>query len=156
MEVYPNLYRIVRKKAVTVASVLKSIPLNVSFRKSLTRDNLMAWYKLVSKVANVNLSEENDTFKWRLHKNGIFSVQSMYNNLILDNNTIPVTCDLWKLKIPLKIKIFLWYLRTRVILTKDNLAKRQWQGRPIGLEVGLHCSGRKRNYEDRLHIFEDN
>ncbi|WVZ83546.1 hypothetical protein U9M48_030683, partial [Paspalum notatum var. saurae] len=128
MEVYPNLYRIVRKKAVTVASVLKSIPLNVSFHRSLTGDNLMAWYKLVSKVANVNLSEENDTFKWRLHKNGIFSVQSMYNNLILDNNTIPVTCDLWKLRIPLKIKIFLWYLRTGVILTKDNLAKRQWQG----------------------------
>ncbi|WVZ80083.1 hypothetical protein U9M48_027589, partial [Paspalum notatum var. saurae] len=94
MEVYPSLYRIVRKKAVIVASVLKSIPLNVSFRRSLTGDN---------------------------------SVQSMYNNLILDNNTIPVTCNLWKLRIPLKIKIFLWYLRTGVILTKDNLAKRQWQ-----------------------------
>ncbi|WVZ51083.1 hypothetical protein U9M48_002262 [Paspalum notatum var. saurae] len=127
MEVYPSLYHIVRKKAVTVASVLKSIPLNVSFHKSLTCDNLRAWYKLVSKVTNINLSEENDTFKWRLHKNGIFSVKSMYNNLILDN-TIPVTCDLWKLRIPLKIKIFLWYLRTEVILTKDNLAKRRWQG----------------------------
>ncbi|WVZ64235.1 hypothetical protein U9M48_013790 [Paspalum notatum var. saurae] len=35
---------------------------------------------------------------------------------------------LWKLKAPLKIKIFLWYLRKGVILTKDNLAKRNWQG----------------------------
>jgi hypothetical protein len=35
---------------------------------------------------------------------------------------------LWKLKVPLKIKIFLWYLRRGVVLTKDNLAKCNWQG----------------------------
>lgn len=33
-----------------------------------------------------------------------------------------------KLKIPLKIKVFLWYLQKGVTLTKDNLAKRNWQG----------------------------
>jgi hypothetical protein len=31
-------------------------------------------------------------------------------------------------KVPLKVKIFLWYLRRGVILTKDNLAKRNWKG----------------------------
>ncbi len=35
---------------------------------------------------------------------------------------------IWKLKAPLKVKIFLWYLRKGVILTKDNLTKRNWQG----------------------------
>jgi hypothetical protein len=35
---------------------------------------------------------------------------------------------LWNLKVPLKIKIFLWYLRRGVVLTKDNLAKCNWQG----------------------------
>jgi hypothetical protein len=34
----------------------------------------------------------------------------------------------WKAKIPLKIKIFLWYLKRGVILTKDNLLKRKWNG----------------------------
>ena len=29
---------------------------------------------------------------------------------------------------PLKIKIFLWFLKNRVVLTKDNLAKRNWNG----------------------------
>jgi len=32
------------------------------------------------------------------------------------------------MKALLKIKIFLWYLRKGVVLTKDNLAKRNWQG----------------------------
>jgi hypothetical protein len=35
---------------------------------------------------------------------------------------------LWKLKIPLRIKVFGWYLRKGVVLTKDNLAKRNWHG----------------------------
>lgn len=34
----------------------------------------------------------------------------------------------WKAKLPLKIKIFLWYLKWGVILTKDNLVKRRWKG----------------------------
>jgi hypothetical protein len=33
---------------------------------------------------------------------------------------------IWKMKIPLKNKIFAWYLRRGVILTKDNLIKRNW------------------------------
>src|SRR3954469_6971261 len=32
------------------------------------------------------------------------------------------------MKIPLKIKVFAWYLRKGVILLKDNLVKRNWQG----------------------------
>jgi hypothetical protein len=41
-----------------------------------------------------------------------------------------VACNslLWKLKIPLRIKIFLWYLKRGVVLTKDNLARRNWHG----------------------------
>ena len=35
---------------------------------------------------------------------------------------------LWQMKVPLKINIFMWFLRRKVILTKDNLAKRKWEG----------------------------
>src|SRR6266542_3403399 len=31
-------------------------------------------------------------------------------------------------KSPIKVKSFLWYLRRGVILTKDNLARHNWQG----------------------------
>ena len=47
----------------------------------------------------------------------------------LINQNIPnLNKRMWKLKAPLKIKIFLWYLRRCVILTKDNFAKQNWQG----------------------------
>ena len=29
---------------------------------------------------------------------------------------------------PLKIKVFMWFLKNKVLLTKDNLAKQKWGG----------------------------
>ena len=60
-------------------------------------------------------------------KGRFFSIKSHYLGPIHQN--IPNTNEhLWKLKTPLKIKVFLSYLRKGVVLTKDNLAKRNWQG----------------------------
>lgn len=41
-----------------------------------------------------------------------------------------ITCRkfIWKLIVPLKIKILFWYACRGVILTKDNLVKRNWNG----------------------------
>jgi hypothetical protein len=59
--------------------------------------------------------------------NGQFSVKSYYLALI-HSDVSNLNKRLWKLKVLLKIKIFLWYLQRGVVLTKDNLAKRNWQG----------------------------
>ena len=47
---------------------------------------------------------------------------------LINQNTPNQNKRIWKLKAPFKIKIFLWYLRRDIILTKDNLAKRNWLG----------------------------
>jgi hypothetical protein len=51
----------------------------------------------------------------------------MYADL-LNGNTRYLRKYLWKIKIPLKIKIFMWFLSKKVLLTRDNLAKRNWNG----------------------------
>jgi hypothetical protein len=35
---------------------------------------------------------------------------------------------IWRLKIPLKINIFMWYMYKEVVLMKGNLARRNWNG----------------------------
>lgn len=45
---------LVRKKSVTVVEVLSTTPLNVSFRRALTRVNLESWYRLVASVINTS------------------------------------------------------------------------------------------------------
>ena len=57
----------------------------------------------------------------------LFSVKSMYRD-IMQAVRLPEHSVLWKLRVPLKVKIFLWYLKKGVTLTKDNLLKRNWKG----------------------------
>jgi hypothetical protein len=47
---------------------------------------------------------------------------------LLNGHIVFLKKYIWKMKVPLKIKIFMWFLHKKVILTKDNLAKRNWQG----------------------------
>jgi len=124
---YPQLYNIVRKKQDTVADVLSTQIPNLSWRRDLIGNKLVMWNNLVSRLSTIVLSQEKDEFKWNLDQTGVFSVKSHYLGLI-NQNTPNLNKRIWKLKAPLKIKIFLWYLRRGVILTKDNLAKQNWQG----------------------------
>jgi hypothetical protein len=125
MKKFPSLYNIVRKKNVSVAQVLSTTPLNVSFRRALVGDNWAKWLQLVGSIMNVQLVEQKDVFLWTTSKH--FSVKAMYMDLMAESVSYP-KLDTWKARIPLKIKIFLWFLWKGVILTKDNLAKRQWKG----------------------------
>ena len=79
------------------------------------------------RVANIQLGDNKDIGIWQLHKSGQFSVRSVYSAL-LDVQTLPINKPVWKLKIPLKVKFFIWLLHRGVILTKDNLAKHNWKG----------------------------
>jgi hypothetical protein len=90
-------------------------------------NNLILWLHLVARVSNVVLVDDNDYFKWRLTKSGCFTVRSLF---LHDIDTHPPFQHrkIWKWKIPLKIKIFLWLLQKGVVLTKDNLAKKNWKG----------------------------
>jgi hypothetical protein len=101
-------------------------PPAVTFRQDLSGQCLIAWNALLHRLANIQLQDEHDEFRWKLHGNGKFSLASMYNALILPDVPIDKNSNdkLWKLKISLQIKVFGWYLRKGVVLTKDNLAKR--------------------------------
>ena len=112
---------------VSVASVLSLVPLNVSFRRGLVGNNLVLWHRLVTTLVHVNLNEAKDIFKWKLHQNKMFTVHSMYNAL-MSNGVVMRERSLWNLKVPLKIKIFMWYLKKGVVLTKDNLGHRNCHG----------------------------
>ena len=47
---------------------------------------------------------------------------------VINSNSIPSSKYVWKVKVPLKIKVFMWFVHKQVILTKDNLVKRNWTG----------------------------
>jgi hypothetical protein len=83
---------------------------------------------LARKLNAVSLDAEEDKPIWRWTKNKMFSIKSMYLQLTkLDNgNAYNV---IWKSKTPEKVKIFMWPVAQKAILTKDNI-RRKWQGDP--------------------------
>ena len=124
---YPSLFNITRKKHASVATVLGATPLNISFRRSLVGNNRIAWLDLVARVMSIQLSDRKDTFclvanpTWLLHG-------TIYIQALVAPNIVPRKHILWKLKLPLRVKIFMWYLIKGVTLTRDNLARMRWQG----------------------------
>jgi hypothetical protein len=60
-------------------------------------------------------------------KNKVYSIKSMYTHLCRVDVAEP-NKKIWKAKIPLKNKIFMWLIHQDAILTKNNLLKRNWQG----------------------------
>jgi hypothetical protein len=124
---YPSLYHIARDRHVTVSKVMSSRPLNISFKRSLVDNNLSQWLHLVAWVSNVVMVDGKDYFKWLLTKSDFFNVRSMYLDVIDTHSPFQHT-KIWKWKVRLKIKIFLWFLQKGFVLTKDNLAKKSWKG----------------------------
>ena len=99
----------------------------ISFRRTLLGPKLRDWSNLVAQIAPFNLVDGSDSFSWNLTKSGLFMVRSMYLHLI-NTHTPFGHKEIWKIKVPLKIKIFLWFLQKEVVLTKDNLSRKNWKG----------------------------
>jgi hypothetical protein len=97
------------------------------FRRNLYGPRLVSWEALFQLLANDHLTDGKYEFHWNLLENGKFSVASLYNALTLSDLPVLDNKKIWKMKIPLKTKVFAWYLCRGVILTKDNLfIKRNW------------------------------
>jgi hypothetical protein len=91
---------------------------------------LVHWDFIKSKARAWPLVNESDVVTWNLSNKKVFSTKSMYQhlerNLAGSHNKW-----IWKAKIPLKMKIFLWQLFRNAILTRDNLKRRRWAGSPL-------------------------
>ena len=76
---YPSSYNIVHRKQVSVADVLSQAPSpNLGFRRTPTGNKWTRWLHLVERLMRVNLTNQQDVFKWGLTNIGVFTVKSLY------------------------------------------------------------------------------
>lgn len=76
---------------------------------------------------HLQLNDHGDTFIWSLQQRGTSTICSVYQ-VLAASNIVPHNHATWKLKLLLRIKIFLWHLSKGIVLTKDNLSKQHWKG----------------------------
>jgi hypothetical protein len=77
-------------------------PLDVMFRRDLIGPRLVAWNALLQCLAPIQLSPRPHVFRWNIHANGGFSVDSLYNAILHSDLPVDNNKKIWKMKIPLK------------------------------------------------------
>ena len=107
---YPLLYNIVQHQNVSIHDVFHNAPpINIGFRRALVGSKWEMWSHLCTRLMDITLTDAPDIFHWNLTPNGTFTVKSMYEDL-MNGHTRFLQKYLWKLKISLKIKVFMWFL----------------------------------------------
>ena len=125
---YPLLYIIVRRKNILLADILAQSPLNIQFWRVLIGNKWEAWLHMVEWLMTISLTQDEDKFVWKLTWCiGCVTVKSLYADY-MNGHTVFLKKYICKLKVLLKIRIFMWFLFNKLILTKDNLVKRRWNG----------------------------
>ncbi|XP_020086180.1 uncharacterized protein LOC109708769 [Ananas comosus] len=86
---------------------------------------IQAFNELLSNFHTVN---SRDNLCWRWNKGQGFIVKSVYEMFNDRGVKDDLPAKIWRLRVPKKVKIFIWLVLKKRIPTIDNLNKRGWTG----------------------------
>lgn len=101
----------------------------MDFRRSLTAPEYNNWIELTNSLQGCTLeSQVADAISWALEPKGQYSTKSLYRFQTDWGMPSRVAGVIWKCKIPLKIKFFLWQVFHNKLQIAGNLANKGWRG----------------------------
>jgi hypothetical protein len=100
---FPDIYNICNEQMITLAGAA-ALGWRFTLRRWMSPDFMEQMNGLLGLLIQINLTDAGDRPFWKWTKNGIFSVRSTYKHLC-SNGINRAFRHLWKIKIPLKIKI---------------------------------------------------
>ncbi|KAG2632387.1 hypothetical protein PVAP13_2NG085546 [Panicum virgatum] len=116
---HPNIY---------VSDACANGTVQIDFRRSLNDEEMAEWARLVELVNQTTLTEGRDVMKWVLEKRGNYTTRSLYKAMTFGGVKDPVLMRIWRCRIPLKIKFFLWMAFNDRIQAAVQLKKKKWSG----------------------------
>ncbi|XP_071677232.1 uncharacterized protein [Lolium perenne] len=141
---FPALFSIAADPQITVSRCFGTLGGIPTFRQSLGPPARIELALLLSETAGTQLSDGPDIISWALEPSGKFSVKSLYRRLCQGTPRKHFS-DIWKIAVPMKIRIFIWQLLRNRLPSNDNIRRRRG---PSSGRCAL-CS----EVEDTAHIF---
>jgi len=126
---FPRLYDLSNNKNGRVCQFYVNGDWNLNFRRTLGHHDLETWGILMDLLEDTHLNNNQDLVTWGMEKSGVYTTKSMYRWLSHRGCLRRV----WKSRIPMKLKVFLWQISHDKLQTGVALKKRKWKGSP-------HCS----------------
>ncbi len=103
---------------------------NTTFDEEIVRN-------LMHTISGIRPSNTRDTISWRWTQSELFSMKSLYSFLQDSGIRHNGFRELWGIKIPLKVKIFVWLVLKHRVLTLNWSARWGWTG--VGSCVFCTC-----------------
>jgi hypothetical protein len=119
---FPRLFLVSMNRNVKVKEVFDVGIEMLRFRRAMVGELREQCLNLKKLLERVTPNKEPDKLIWKLTTTAEFSVKSMY--LAMQCNDVVPYKFLWKIKIPLRVKTFLWLVIKGSILTRDVLLQR--------------------------------
>ena len=126
---YEDLYRMVSHPGCVVGDCWVDQDWVVQFRRALSSEEFQRWTMLYDELQLFSIDENiPDKVSWALDKTKMFTTKSLYR--FLSNRGMPsrVAGIIWKCKVPLKIKFFLWQTFNNKLPVGLSLLRRGWKG----------------------------
>ncbi|KAK5834313.1 hypothetical protein PVK06_018190 [Gossypium arboreum] len=155
--VFPRLFHLAKNKVSTVAESLSNSGTGFVnwdgwfFRTLLDRKKETCKSLADRMIGTILISDKEDRSCWSNDKLGVFSVKKCSKLLILeDESDINFDCGkVWNIKVPPRVRSFLWMLAINRISTEDFLAKRG-----VNLQhLSIVCPWYERVPEYTPHLF---
>jgi hypothetical protein len=126
---YGDLYQLVRDPNVFVNECWNNGSWFVDFKRCLSAYDYDRWLGLLNMLNDCALTDNRaDVVHWALDKKKQFTTKSLYRLLTDRGVSSRVAGYIWRSKVPLKIKFFLWQILNNKLQVAVNLVKRGWKG----------------------------
>jgi hypothetical protein len=120
---FTKLYEICVDKQAMVAEYAAR-EWQIQFRRMLSPKAQAEWEGLQGMLQCVSLTHEDDRISWGLTTSKRFSTSSLYKFLTSGGVNSSTAKRIWKYRVPLKIRVFLWQVFQNRILTTQQLCAR--------------------------------
>lgn len=126
---FEHLYRMVRYLECSVSDCWVEQDWFVDFRRALSGEEFQRWTLLYDELQHISLVDTSvDVVIWALEKSKTFTTKSLYRFLSSRGMPSKVAGFIWKCKIPLKIKFFLWQIFNNKLPVWQSLIRMGWKG----------------------------
>jgi len=147
--VFPDIFNLVLHQQNTIAEMWTSDRWSLNFRRHFNDWEVQRVADFLSKLDQFpGVQAAEDHLWWQGNSKGIFKVYAAYKIMNQSNHQIAnwPWKQIWRIKVPHKVSIFVWLLAKEATLTVDNLMSR-------GMTLCSRCFLCKEIAETVNHLF---
>jgi hypothetical protein len=126
--IFPKLYEYSGEQNCLVSECWDSGEWVMDFARPLSQNEARQWDSLLVLLQNSHIIDSNDSVKWVLEKSGRYTTKSMYRYLLHRGISNVHMIKMWKCRLPMKLKIFMWLVFHGRVQAGVVLGGMSWKG----------------------------